>query len=96
MNPPRDYNNPVLAVFPGILASFPGTHPKRVGNLGVFIPLKIPRARLAPSHSAHIRLASSISLRRRLCPDSPRMPTTPDLSSVLTYYPEGGSLHRAA
>ena len=55
MNPPRDYNSPVLAVFPGILASFPGTHPERDGNLLVFIPLKIPRAGLAPSHSAHRR-----------------------------------------
>lgn len=55
MNPPRDYNNPDLAVFPGILASFPGTHPKRDGNLLVFIPLKVPRACLAPSHSAHRR-----------------------------------------
>ena len=52
MNPPRDYNSPVLAVFPGILVSFPGTHPEMDGNLLVFIPLKIPRAGLAPSHSA--------------------------------------------
>lgn len=71
MNPPRDYNNPVLAVFPGILASFPGTHPKRDGNLLVFIPLKIPCACLAPSHPAHRRPASSISPWSRLRPGSP-------------------------
>lgn len=71
MNPPRDYNNPVLAVFPGILASFPGTHPARDGNLLVFIPLKIPCACLAPSHSAHRRPASCISPGSRLCPGSP-------------------------
>lgn len=64
-------------MFPGILASFPGTRPKRNGNLLVFIPLKIPCACLAPSHSAHRRPASSISPRSRLCPGSPPCPSSP-------------------
>lgn len=93
-NPPRDYNSPVLAVFPAILASFPGTHPKRAGNLGVFIPLKIPRACLAASHPTQTAgfLCSPGTVRALALPHTqhPGSPSAPEpgpqkmLSSLLS------------